>query len=128
MSNDIARTMIVPAALAPLARALAAGLSPGGVGMWRTGLSPTGAEPATHYVSSGLINPAFGGVLADASVLHAACVAKGATVTLAQCQALVAGSDVSGGDVRVDDDGREYVETPFQAFERLGLKMVQGAL
>ena len=53
MSNDIARTMIVPAALAPLARALAAGLSPGGVGMFQTGLSPTGAEPATHYVSSG---------------------------------------------------------------------------
>ena len=115
MSADIKRTMIVPAALAPLARALAAGLSPGGVGMWRTGLSPTGAEPATHYVSSGLINPAFGGVMQSAAALHAACVAKGAQVTLAQCQALVSQSDVSEGD-------------PRDAFARLGLKMVRGTL
>ena len=126
--TDIHRTMIVPAALAPLARALAAGLSPGGVGMFTTGLSPTGAEPATHYVSSGLINPAFGGVIQSAAALRAAVIAKGGTVTLAKCQALVAGSDVSGGDVRIDSEGREYVETPFQAFERLGLKLVQGTL
>lgn len=127
MSDDIKRTMIVPAALAPLGRALAAGLSPGGVGMFVTGLSPTGAEPATHYVSSGLINGEFDGVLQDANLLHAACVAKGAQVTLAQCQALVTGSDVSGG-VLIDDEGREYTETPWMAFERLGLRLVQGAL
>jgi len=127
MSGDIHRTMIVPAALAPLARALAAGLSPGGVGMFVTGLSPTGAEPATHYVSSGLINPAFGGVMQSAAALRAAVIAKGGTVTLAKCQALVSQSDVSGG-VQIDAEGREYVETPFQAFERLGLKMVRGTL
>ena len=121
---DINRTMIVPAALAPLARALAAGLSPGGVGMFVTELSPTGAKPATHYVSSGLINPAFGGVMQDAALLRAACVAKGANVTLAQCQALVSGSDVSG-DVLIDEDGREYVETPWDAFARLGVRLVQ---
>lgn len=128
MSSDIKRTMVVPAALAPLARALAAGLSPGGVGMFVTGLSPTGAEPATHYVSSGLIKPAFGGVMQSASALRSAVVAKGGTVTLAKCQALVAGSDVSGGDVLIDDDGREYIETPFQAFARLGLKLITGVL
>jgi hypothetical protein len=109
--------MIVPAALAPLARALAAGLSPGGVGMWVTGLSPTGQEPATHYVSSGLIAPQFGDVLTNAAGLHAACVAAGAQITLEQCQALIDGSDVSGADG----------ETPWQAFERLGLKMIAGA-
>lgn len=127
MSGDIRRTMVVPAALAPLARALAAGLSPGGVGMFTTGLSPTGTEPATHYVSSGLINPAFGGVMQSASALHAACVAKGANVTLAQCQALVSQSDVSGGP-QIDDEGREYVETAWQAFERMGVKSVAGML
>jgi len=125
---DIKRTMIVPAALAPLARALAAGLSPGGVGMFQTGLSPTGAEPATHYVSSGLINPAFGVVMQSAAALHTAVIAKGGTVTLAKCQALVSQSDVSGGEVLIDDEGREYVETPFQAFERLGLRLVAGTL
>lgn len=116
--TDIMRTMIIPAALAPLARALAAELSPGGVGMFTTGLSPTGEEPATHYVSSGLINGEFDGVMQDANALHAACVAKEAPVTLAQCQALVAGSDVSGADG----------ETPWDAFERLGLKLVRGSL
>lgn len=126
--TDIMRTMIIPAALAPLARALAAGLSPGGAGMFTVGLSPTGEEPATHYVSSGLISGAFENVMTDASLLHAACVAKGATVTLEQCQALVSQSDVSGGEVLIDDEGREYVETPFQAFERLGLRLVAGTL
>ncbi len=126
MSGDIKRTMIVPSALAPLARALAAGLSPGGVGMFVTGLSPTGAEPATHYVSSGIINPAFGGVMKDAAKLRAAVVAKGGSVTLAKCQALIDGSDVSGS-VQIDAEGREYVETAWDAFERLGLKLVQGA-
>ena len=124
---DIHRTMVIPAALAPLARALAAGLSPGGVGMFVTGLSPTGAEPATHYVSSGLINPAFGGVMKDAAKLRAAVIAKGGTVTLAKCQALVSQSDVSGG-VQIDAEGREYAETAFEAFARLGLQLVQGAL
>jgi hypothetical protein len=113
--SEIMRTMIVPTALAPLARALAAGLSPGGVGMFTAGLSPTGAEPWTHYVSSGYIKPQFGGVMQDATALHAACVAAGASVTLAQCQELVSQSDVSGGD-------------PFGAFERLGLKLVVGTL
>lgn len=95
--------------------------------MFQTGLSPTGAAPATHYVSSGLINPAFGGVLQSASALRATVVAKGGTVTLAKCQALVAGSDVSGA-AKLDDEGREYVESPFHAFERLGLKLITGVL
>ena len=95
--------------------------------MFVTGLSPTGAEPATHYVSSGLINPAFGGVMQDAAALRAAVIAKGGTVTLAKCQALVSQSDVSGG-VQIDAEGREYAETAFEAFGRMGLKLVAGAL
>jgi hypothetical protein len=51
---DVERTLIVTAANVPLARALASGLSSGGVGMFTAGLSPTGTLPATHYISSGL--------------------------------------------------------------------------
>ena len=40
--TDVFRTLIVPAALAPLARALGAGLSPAGVGMFVVPLSATG--------------------------------------------------------------------------------------
>ena len=51
---DIFATIIVPAAQAQAARDAAATI-PGGEGMLTAGLSPTGAEPATHYISSGWI-------------------------------------------------------------------------
>lgn len=107
------RCMIVPASLQGLAQGLAYGLAgESGAAMWTTGLSPTGAAPATHYVSTGMIGTEFAGMLTDADALYAACEAAGASVTLEQCQALVTNSDVSE-------------EAPFDAFARLGLQLVQ---
>lgn len=51
---EIFATIIVTAAQAQAARDAAAQI-PGGEGMFTAGLSPTGAEPATHYISSGWI-------------------------------------------------------------------------
>ena len=51
---DIFATMIVTAAQAQAARDAAAQI-PGGEGMLTAGLSPTGAEPATHYIASGRV-------------------------------------------------------------------------
>ena len=51
---DIFTTIIVPAAQAQAARDAAATI-PGGEGMLTSGLSPTGAEPATHYIASGWV-------------------------------------------------------------------------
>jgi len=51
---DIFATIIVTADKAQAARDAAAQI-PGGEGMFTAGLSPTGAEPATHYISSGWI-------------------------------------------------------------------------
>lgn len=60
----INRTMIVPAEHVDLARALAEGISgPAGAGMWTTGLSADGTEPATHYISAGLIESQFADLL-----------------------------------------------------------------
>ena len=60
----INRTMIVPAEHVDLARALAEGISgPAGAGMWTTGLSADGTEPATHYISAGLIEDTFASLL-----------------------------------------------------------------
>lgn len=60
----INRTMIVPAPYVDMARALADGLSgPAGAGMWTTGLSADGTEPATHYISAGLIEDTFADLL-----------------------------------------------------------------
>lgn len=65
MTNWTHRTMIVPAAFVPLARALAAtsGPSGSGVGMWVTELSPDSGRPPTHYISAGLIWPEFAELL-----------------------------------------------------------------
>jgi hypothetical protein len=52
--SDLFRTFIVPAAHADLARALCA-LEPGGAGMFTTGLSADGTEPASYFVSTGQV-------------------------------------------------------------------------
>ena len=57
--SDIFLTLIVPAADAPLARSVAGAMDPGGAGMWNTPLSPSGAAPATHYISTGYVPPAW---------------------------------------------------------------------
>ena len=51
---DIFATIIVTAAEVQVARDAAAQFH-GGDGMLTTGLSATGAEPATHYISSGMV-------------------------------------------------------------------------
>jgi hypothetical protein len=107
------RCMVIPSSLQPLAQGLAAGLAgASGAGMWTTGLSANGQAPASHYVSTGMLDDTFAALLADPDAMFAAAQAAGAAVTLAQCQALVSGSDVSD-------------EAPFDAFARLRLQLVQ---
>ena len=112
MSNWTFSTMIVPAALATEARDIALALSPvGGAGMFRTGLSESGLGPATHYVSTGPINPMFSSLITNAGNLHDACQSVGIDVSPETCEALVSDSDVSADD-------------PFVAFARLGLQII----
>lgn len=111
------KTMIVTAAMAPLARALAAGLEPvAAAGMFVVGLcpkdGPATAEP-TRFVSSGAIDEQFAPMLTDAAALHAACGQFG--VSLEECQALVDSSVVAD----VAEEG------PFDTFDRLDLQLVQ---
>lgn len=128
--NDIFRTLILPADVTPLAQQIAATLSPGGVGMWTTGLSPDGTEPATHYISSGLIAPEFAHMVPEQfweqdeygawvqtgvtpgnpEAVTEACNAAGLEVTLAQVDAVFDASDVTEQDA-------------FTAMARLGLMM-----
>jgi len=57
---DVFRTLITSAEEAPLARLVCSTL--GGLpyeGMFEVGLSPTGDEPATHYISSGGVGEGF---------------------------------------------------------------------
>ena len=130
------RSLICTAATTPLARDIAATLSPsGGQNMWLTGLSATGNAPATHYVSTGLISPEFAALVpeqvweqdengdwvmtsstpGDPVMCYEMCVAGGLTVTQAQVNAVYAAADVTQ-------------QEPFVAFARLGLQMVQEPL
>ena len=127
------RSLITTAATTPLARDIAATLSPsGGQQMWLTGLSATGSAPATHYISTGLILPEFaalvpcqtweqdkngnwvqtGSTPGDPVLCYQMCVAQGMTVTQAQVNAVYAAADVTA-------------QEPFVAMGRMKLKMVQ---
>jgi len=66
------RTIIVPAPLVEAARGACAGLAgPGGSGMFTTPLSATGMLPASHYISSGMIEAPFADLLPLTSVSYA---------------------------------------------------------
>ena len=136
MADWAFRTLITTAATTPLARDIAATLSPtAGQNMWLTGLSATGNAPATHYVSTGLISPEFAALVpeqvweqdangdwvmtsstpGDPVACYDLCIAGGLTVTQAQVDAVYAAADVTE-------------QEPFVAFARLGLQMVQEPL
>lgn len=94
--------------------------------MWTTPLSVTGSDPATHYISSGLIPADFAGLspcdvwedgkkissyAGDAATVFAYASQAGLQVTLKQISDVFANSDVS-------------TQRPFDAMARLGLKII----
>jgi hypothetical protein len=107
------RCIVVQDAIASQCRSLAAQL-PGGAGMWTTPLSATGAAPATHWVSSGLVWPQFADMLASPEALVDGLTQMGIACDLATAQYLLAHADVSTEQGQV-------------ALARLGLQIVQEA-
>lgn len=109
------RTIILPAAITTTCQQLSEALSgPAGAGMWVTALSPTGAAPATHYISSGMISEEFAAMISDPHVMLAGCTQAELDVTLAGCEVILGTADVS------EDE-------PFAALTRLGLISVSEA-
>jgi len=122
------RAIIVPDALVTYARELSAAVAgPAGEGMYTTPLSATGQEPATHWISAGLISEDFAALLPlttypeDAEPVHTpgnpeavAALANeaGYTTTPEQVQALFDASDVTEQEAH-------------EVMARLGLQMVQ---
>lgn len=90
----IHRTIIVPDAVAAPARMACEALAgAGGAGMFSVPLSANGAHPATHWISSGLIEQDFADLLANPDALAA--VATQAGLDPAPLVAIVAASDIS---------------------------------
>ena len=133
--SDIFRTLIVPVTTAPFARDIAAALGgPGGAYMWQTPLAPSVDGPATHYVSSGWIPPAWQVMVptqtwaqdadgswtlvestpGDPTAVIAGCAAAGLVVDPVALADLYAVADVTA-------------QEPWTAFARLGLLMVDAA-
>ena len=128
--NWLHRCMIVPAAHVEFARDLPVAIAgPSGAGMWTKPLSPTGNEPATHFISSGLIDAQFAALMplmtypADAEPIYtpgrpevAAYLASeaGLPTTYEQVQALFAACDSSEQEAQA-------------AMARLGLMLVTEA-
>lgn len=105
----IHRTIIVPDAIAAPARMACEALAgAGGAGMFSVPLSANGAHPATHWISSGLIEPNFADLLANPDALTA--VAIGAGLDPAPLVAIVAAADIT-------DEPTEA------ALDRLGLQL-----
>jgi len=129
---DIFRTLLVPAANVELARQIAASFGPGGAGMWTTPLSATGAEPASHYISSGYVPPGYGYLVplqtwvqeqdgtwvmtgsepGDPVAVYTSATEQGVVCTQADVDALFAAADVTE-------------QEPFTAMGRLGLQIIQ---
>lgn len=124
-------TLIVTAAHVNLARNLAASFGPGGAGMWTTPLSSDGAEPATHYVSSGMLPAEFADMVptqtwqhdedgvwtmiastpGNPAAVYYVAQQQGVQCTLEEVEDTLATADVTG-------------QPPFTAFARLGLQIV----
>ena len=124
----IFRTIVVPAAFQQLAQGLCEAAAEGdaGKGMFTTGLSPDGAEPSTHYISSGPIATEFGDLLPfttfdeegvpttrPGAVATVEAIADQAGITLppGTINALFAAIDVTEQD-------------PFAAMARLGVSII----
>lgn len=125
------RVIIVPAAFQQLAQGLCEAAAEGdaGKGMFTTGLSADGTEPATHYISSGAIATEFGGLLpltsfdeegepttrpGDVATVEAIADQAGITLPAGTIAALFAAIDVTELD-------------PWAAMARLGVQIVQVA-
>lgn len=107
------RTIIVPdLVVVPARMACEALAGAGGSGMYQTPLSPTGELPATHWISSGLIEQDFADLLASPDALAA--VATQAGLDPAPLVAIVAASDITD-------------EPADAALARRGLQMCRGA-
>lgn len=118
MNNWTYRCLIVPDDQVVFARALSATVAgSAGAGMWTTPLSPTGAEPATHWISAGLISQDFAALLplgdepGNAALVAELATANGMETTAEQVQALFDVADVTE-------------EESHTAMARLGLVMV----
>ena len=133
MSQYTHRTIICPAAFQQLAQGLCAAAAEGdaGKGMLTTGLSETGTEPATHYISSGPIYESLADLLPLTTVAYeeegAAETTRPGNVETVEAIALQAGFTLPPGTIAALFDAIDVTELePWGAMARMSLTIAQG--
>ena len=118
-------TMTVPAALQAQCNALSeAAAGAAGRNVWTTPLSPTGEEPATHYIASGPVGDDMAYLLT-----HPDALAEATGMTLEQAQGLLGACDIMPlGTNTAPEDESPNAETLAQTLERLGLQFVRAVM
>ena len=129
MSAYTHRTIIVPAAFQQLAQGLCEAAAEGdaGRGMFTTGLSADGTEPASHFISSGPIAAEFGDLLPLTTFDEEGqpTTRPGAVATV-EAIADQAGINLPPGTIAALFDAIDVTEQePFTAMARLGVQIVQ---
>jgi len=131
MSEYTHRTIICPAAFQALAQGLCEAAAEGdaGKGMFTTGLSADGTEPASHYISSGPIATEFGDLLPLTSFdEEGAPTTRPGDVATVEAIAAQAGIDLPAGTIAALFAAIDVTEQePFTAMARLGVQIVQVA-
>lgn len=122
------RNMIVAAAVVDTCRSLAILLAGEGQQLWTTPLSADGAEPATHWISSGLIEEQFADLLPLSEwTLNLddewteTVVSNGGPTLLAE---LSEGAVTEEQVIAIFSQCDVTLDKPQQALNRLGLQMV----
>ena len=93
------RCMIVPASIAPAVRGLCRVIANfSGEDMFTVGLSASGSLPATHFVSSGLIDEDFANLMDSPSAAFDVAVQNGVSITLDQITGILAAATISSED------------------------------
>lgn len=135
MSQYTHRTIIVPAQFQQLAQGLCAVAAEGdaGAGMFTTGLSATGALPATHYISSGPIYESLADLLPLTTVAYeeedAAETTRPGNVPVVEGLAAQAGITLPPGTIAALFYAIDVTELgPWAAMARMGVQIVQESL
>ena len=125
------RVIIVPAAFQQLAQGLCEAAAEGdaGKGMFTTGLSADGTEPATYYISSGPIATEFGDLLPLTTFdEEGEPTTRPGDVATVEAIADQAGISLPAGTIAALFDAIDVTEQePFTAMSRLGVQIVQVA-
>ena len=121
---NVLRTIIVPANQVGVGRQLGVEIDPHGHGMFVSGLSANGLPPASHYVSSGLMDESFASSLNSGLSLHSATVAGAARQNIPKVATEQDAVNIVATAVVHDGTHNGNPETPHELFARLGLKIV----